>query len=553
MQGTRRAAIGITVGLAAAASALGGAGAAVADSAPTHPEDPATPLTVTADALPTVQIDGVGLTQVVIGTTVYVGGKFSTARPPGAAAGVDTVPRSNILAYDLLTGDLVNGFHPRFNGTVHFLTTSPDRRRLYVGGAFTRLGGRTANRFVALDPTTGRRVAAFRSGADKDVRAIVAAGRSVWIGGSFSAVRGKARAGLARVRASDGRVAAWAPRATGGAVTELAISPDRTVVAAGGRFTKVNGSSRPGYGLARLNAATGRLLAFPLNNLIRDGGRLAGITSLVSRGGYLYGSGFAYTTKDGNFEGVFKSRWSDGRLVWLASCHGDTYSVFPAGQAVYAVGHAHNCRNLGAFRDTSPKTYYKGIAFSDAVTGTNAPEPPGSQYFDFSGRPAPSLLTWFPAFDNGTTTTSQQGPWSVTGRGSYLAVAGEFLHVNRVAQQGLVRFALPDVDGVPNAQGPRPTTAGLTPTATVTPDGVTVRWPTAWDRDNARLTYELLRSGGQPRQFDPITTESSFWAPVELSVDDTEVETGTTYTYRVRVTDPFSNRRLSDPVQVDVP
>ena len=79
-----------------------------------------------------------------------------------------------------------------------------------------------------------------------------------------------------------------------------------------------------------------------------------------------------------------------------------------------------------------------------------------------------------------------------------------------------------------------------------------MRWFTAWDRDNARLTYEVLRSGGQARQLDPITTESSFWAPVELSVDDTEVETGS-YTYRVRVTDPFGNRRLSDPVQVDVP
>ena len=43
--------------------------------------------TVTADALPTVQIDGVAWAQIVVGTTVYVAGDFTTARPAGAAAG----------------------------------------------------------------------------------------------------------------------------------------------------------------------------------------------------------------------------------------------------------------------------------------------------------------------------------------------------------------------------------------------------------------------------------------------------------------------------------
>ena len=52
-----------------------------------NPSDPKTPVTVSADPLPTVQIDGVAWTQRVIGNTVYVGGRFTTARPAGAAAG----------------------------------------------------------------------------------------------------------------------------------------------------------------------------------------------------------------------------------------------------------------------------------------------------------------------------------------------------------------------------------------------------------------------------------------------------------------------------------
>ena len=42
---------------------------------------------VTADALPTVQINGVVWSQAVVGNTVYVGGNFANARPAGCGAG----------------------------------------------------------------------------------------------------------------------------------------------------------------------------------------------------------------------------------------------------------------------------------------------------------------------------------------------------------------------------------------------------------------------------------------------------------------------------------
>ena len=52
---------------------------------------------VTADALPTVQINGVVWSQVIVGNKVFVGGSFSTARPAGAAPGTQTVSRKNLL------------------------------------------------------------------------------------------------------------------------------------------------------------------------------------------------------------------------------------------------------------------------------------------------------------------------------------------------------------------------------------------------------------------------------------------------------------------------
>ena len=78
-----------------------------ADTAPVDPNDPATPVTVSNDALPTPQINGVAWASAMVNNTVYVGGSFTNARPDGAAAGQNTVPRSNLLAFDVTTGQLL--------------------------------------------------------------------------------------------------------------------------------------------------------------------------------------------------------------------------------------------------------------------------------------------------------------------------------------------------------------------------------------------------------------------------------------------------------------
>ena len=115
-------------------------------------QPPSGPATVSADPLPTVQIEGVAWTQVIVGNTVYVGGKFNTARPAGAAAGTSTVPRSNFLAYDLTTGNLLP-FAPAFDAQVNALAVSPDKKILYVGGLFTKVNGANRYRLVAFDLT----------------------------------------------------------------------------------------------------------------------------------------------------------------------------------------------------------------------------------------------------------------------------------------------------------------------------------------------------------------------------------------------------------------
>lgn len=73
---------------------------------------------ITADRLPTVQINGVVWSTDVAGSKVYAGGSFTRARPAGSALGVNETVRNNLLAFDVNTGNLDTTFAPDLNGQV---------------------------------------------------------------------------------------------------------------------------------------------------------------------------------------------------------------------------------------------------------------------------------------------------------------------------------------------------------------------------------------------------------------------------------------------------
>src|ERR1700712_4609183 len=98
-----------TAGIAATAL-VAGALAALVVASPSASADPG-PIAarsagnVTADALPTAQIDGVAWSQAILGDTVYVGGQFANARPAGVVkGGAGSVARTSLMSYTLSTG-----------------------------------------------------------------------------------------------------------------------------------------------------------------------------------------------------------------------------------------------------------------------------------------------------------------------------------------------------------------------------------------------------------------------------------------------------------------
>lgn len=506
-----------------------------ASRADTRPPSPSSPVTVSADALPTVQIDGVAWTQITVGNIVYVGGRFNTARPAGSPAGSNTTPRRNLLAYDITTGALVTSFAPDLNGQVLALAVSPDRTRLYVGGDFTQANGQTRSRVAAYNLTNGTLVSGFAPLASYSVRAIAASTSAVYLAGDFTTVSGVARSRLAAVNPSTGGLLGWAPNADA-TVNAMTLTADGSKLVVGGRFQNMNATAS--YGMAALDPATGAKLPWATTNVIRNAGANAAILHLTADAEGVYGVGYVYGS-GGNFEGAFRANPSTGDIVWLQDCHGDSYATFPAGDKVYVSSHAHSCANIGGFADSSPRAHHHATAFSKVPACTVTREP-SSSYANFAGQPCPELLDWFPSFFTGTFTGQGQATWSVTGNADYISYGGEFPGVNNQSQQGLVRFAVPSK--APNKQGPL-TNSTLTPTVTQAPHGTRMTWQATWDRDNEALTYKVYRNF-QSTSDTPIyqtTVNSTFWRRPTIGFTDTTGTAGQSANYRVYVSDPFAN------------
>ncbi|MGY1699137.1 PKD domain-containing protein [Geodermatophilus sp. SYSU D00766] len=535
------------------AGVLGGVvpGTARADWAPLNPAAPATPATVTADALPTVQINGVVWAQAVVGNTVYVGGDFTRARPAGAAPGTLETPRSYLLAYDIRTGELISSFAPSLDGQVLAITASPDGSRIYVGGDFGRVNGQVRSRIAAFSTTTGQLVSEFRPAVSGQVMAIAASNSTVYFGGSVTAVGSVARTRLAAVSAATGALLTWAPQpgpntGTSNHVMAMVLTgADQLVVA--GRFNTLNGQAATGVGA--LNTSTGATRPFAVNQLVTNNGPNGAINSLTVANGVVYGTGYDYFGT-GNLEGTFAARADGGTPVWFADCRGDHYSVHVSGGAVYTASHAHDCANIGGFPEQTPdRVHMFGNAVSVAATGTVQRISELRNNTRLVGQPAPSLLPWDPAFQAGTFTGQFQAGWSVSGNGDYVVYGGEFPVVNGVGQQGLVRFAVPAL--APKTVGPA-TSRPFTLTPTMVPGAVRLNWPSVTDRDNENLTYRVYRDTDTSAPVCEATRPTRWWDLPTFGCVDTGAAAGS-HRWLVTVGDPAGNRLTSSWVTATVP
>ncbi|MBN9155506.1 MAG: PKD domain-containing protein [Microbacterium sp.] len=537
--------------------AVGAAPAASAASGPA-PIEQRNAQTVTADPLPTVQIDsGIVWAQVVNGDTVYAGGSFSNARPAGAAAGTNLMPRSNILAYNINTG-VATSFAPVINGTVKSLAVSPDGTRLYVGGSFSQVDGQTRWNLAAFDTATGTLVSSFKPAIGGSyVNAIVATNSTVYVGGLIGAAAGVTRKNLAAV-SSTGALLAWAP------TTDLQVdsmvmnhSGDKVIIA--GRFENVNGTTSRGLGA--LDPTTGALLPFAVTNTVKNGlatGTLAGKAGIWSittdANDVVYGTAWVFSNVTvGNLEGMFAADGETGNIVWIADCHGDHYGIYSDGTNVYSTGHEHDCSTAGGYPQANPApgNMRNATAYTAAAKGTLLRSPStGSIYSDWSGYPAPAAINWYPDWTTGTASGSGQAGWTATGNGKYLLIGGEFPYVNGQRSQGIARFTQNPPGGA--KQGPMVSGTDWTPAGNSVSAGTArVQFPANWDRDDLVLNYELWEQGGSA-PLATSTAKSSFWNRPTQTLTARGFAAGSTHTFYVVAKDGDGNSAKSAPITITI-
>ncbi len=185
---------------------------------------------------PSYQTNGRVETIVIQGTTAYIGGKFTSVRPAGAAAGTREIVRNHAAAVNLTTGAILP-WNPNTNATVQ--TIAIDGTTVVLGGSFTKLGGKAAGRLAAVDATTGAKLWSVKP--DKQVNDVAIDNGTVYAGGAFTALGAIGRPYLVAVDEHTGALTPTWTATANGPVVALAVSPVSGDIIVGGSFTELNG------------------------------------------------------------------------------------------------------------------------------------------------------------------------------------------------------------------------------------------------------------------------------------------------------------------------
>ena len=371
---------------------------------------------------------------------------------------------------------------------------------------------------------------------------------AIYLGGWFASINGVQRTGVGAVSPTTGATLAWAPSADALVDTlGLTTAEDRVII--GGSFATINGATAKS--IASVDAVNGNLYPFAANQVIDNSavnptqpGYGAAVTAIRMVNDKVYFTGWSYYL--GNFEGMIKADAYTGQIENLMECRGDTYDAVPFKGLIYTVSHHHHCDAIGGFPEQNPRTWQHADAVTDNVTGQ-------VQSF-FPGQPSGSYVHWLPSWQPGaagTGSNAQQAGWTTEAAGDYLAIGGEFLKVNGIGQQGLVRFGTRNVPGTLTSTPAAPAADMVPILRNISETSTRVSVKSQWDRDNATLRTDIYRLDlGTKVPVKSLTGESTWWNRPMLSWVDTGLTPGQTYTYRIQFVDPDGNKRTSSDVSI---
>jgi hypothetical protein len=210
---------------------------------------------LTQKVVPGYQTNGQVNSIVTIGSTVYVGGDFTSVRAAGEKPGsASSVPRNNLAAFSATTGAL-RKWNPGTDGEVTALAVSPNKRTIYVGGDFNTLGGVARHNLGAVNAKSGA-TTGYRGNTNGEVMAIATFKKRVYVGGSFTKIRNKAHKRVAATTTKGRPIKGWKPAADS-TVRTIVVAPGGKRVYLGGGFTSIN--KRQQAHLTALSTKTGKI------------------------------------------------------------------------------------------------------------------------------------------------------------------------------------------------------------------------------------------------------------------------------------------------------
>lgn len=184
----------------------------------------------------THRVDGVGWAVALTPNRIYLGGTFTTVRNQ---AGQSQGSYANLAAFDRTTGTVIPGFRADTNGIVR--TVAVSGTTLYLGGDFTTVNGQPRARVAAVDLTTGA-VLPFRADTNR-VNKVVVAGDRLYVAGAFTTIGGVPRNRVAALDLTTGAVDPAFDPNVNAMVNTIAAHPDRSRVYIGGLYSTVHGTA----------------------------------------------------------------------------------------------------------------------------------------------------------------------------------------------------------------------------------------------------------------------------------------------------------------------
>lgn len=169
-------------------------------------------------------------------TTIYAGGFFGN---------IGGQPRSRVAELDNNAGNATSWNPVAFNGSVTSFVLTPSI--VYVGGSFDNIGGQPRKSIAALDRTTGLATPWDPNPLPmfgNEVTAINLSGTKLYVGGAFTTIGGQTRGHFASLDLATGNATSWNPTVAGSAVTSIAVT-GQGVFGVGGVLT-VLGQVRDG-------------------------------------------------------------------------------------------------------------------------------------------------------------------------------------------------------------------------------------------------------------------------------------------------------------------